>query len=70
MDGRARRYLYAQFLMHLPGERSQLCLAHLDVSAGQIPHIWGRAAVRTPVDEEDSTFANKRRDNDLVQEGD
>ena len=66
MDRRAGCYLHAQFLAHLPRERSQLCLACLDVSTGQIPHTRVCAAVRTPVDEQDSTFANQRRDNDLV----
>ena len=51
MDSRACCYLDAQFLVHLPRERSQLCLAGLDVSTGQIPHTRVRAAVRTPVDE-------------------
>src|SRR5688572_8929716 len=65
MDRRACCYLHAEFLMHLPGERSQLCLACIDVSAGQIPHVRVDMAVRTSVDEQDSTFANQRRDNDL-----
>ena len=66
MDRRACCYLHAQFLVHLPRERSQLCLACLDVPTRQIPHTRVRAAVRTPVDEQDPTFANQRRDNDLV----
>ena len=51
MDRRACCYLHTQFLVHLPRERNQLCLACLDVPTGQIPHIRVRAAVRTPVDE-------------------
>lgn len=51
MNRRACCYLHAQFLVHLPRERSQLCLAGLDVSTGQIPHTRVRAPVQTPVDE-------------------
>jgi hypothetical protein len=50
MDPRACCYLHAQFLVHFPGECSQLCLACLDVSAGQIPDARVGTAVRTPVD--------------------
>ena len=46
MTRRACCYLHAQFLAHLPRERSQLCLPWLDVPAGQIPHTRIRAAVR------------------------
>lgn len=65
MNGRACRYLHTQFLLYFPSKRSQLCLACLDVSAGQIPNARVRAAVRTPVDEQYLTFANQRRDDDL-----
>jgi hypothetical protein len=64
MSRRACCYVHAQFLVHLPGERSQLCLASLDMSAGQIPHARVGAAVPAPTDEQDSTFANQRRGND------
>ena len=67
MHRRVCCYLHAQFLAHLPREGGQLCLACLDVSAGQIPHTRVHAAVRAPVDEQDLTFANQRRNgNDLV----
>jgi hypothetical protein len=70
MGRRACCNLHTQFLAQLPGERSQLRLASLDVSAGQIPHTRVCATLRTPVDEKDSTFANQRRDNYLVHGSD
>lgn len=58
MNRRARCYLHAQFLVHLPGERIQLCLAGFDVSTGQIPDTRVGEAVQTPVDEQDSALPN------------
>lgn len=66
MGRRACCYLHAQFLVHLPGERSQFCLACLDVSAGQVPNVRVDMAVWTSVDEQNLTFANQRRSDDLV----
>src|SRR4051794_39042313 len=58
MRRRAGRHEHAEFLVHLPRERAQLGLSGLQMSTGQVPHVRVGTAVRTPMDEEDVTFAD------------
>jgi hypothetical protein len=59
-------YLNAEFFVQLTRERAQFRLPSLDESSGQLPHVWVRPLIRSPMCEEDTIFTNQRAHDDLV----